>query len=291
MEDTYRVTLEPFEGPLDLLLHLIREHEVDIHDISVATITDQYLAHLEGIERIDVEIAGEFLLMAATLMEIKSRMIALGEPDASPDRDRQSDEDDPRATLVAQLLEYKKYRDAADSLERRRNEWSSRYPIARAAIAEIDSRADALDLEDLHLNDLVEAFGQIMSSVNLERVGDHEITDDDTPIELHVEDLIDLLSRDATSAGLTLREIFTGRTKGQMIGLFIALLELVRQRRLAVTQTDAEIRVALNEQDVPDHDAPEQDEHDQSEPDAQARIPSDDADSSEASSSAFDAKL
>ncbi len=253
MEDTYRVSLEPFEGPLDLLLHLIREHEVDIHDIPVATITDQYLAFLDGIDRIDVEIAGEFLLMAATLMEIKSRMIAMGEPDAvSSDSDKPA-EDDPRATLVAQLLEYKKYRDAADTLEVRRNEWATRYPVARAALAEIESKSDALDLEDLHLNDLVEAFGQIIASVNLERVGDHEVTDDDTPIELHAEDLVDLLSRDATAEGLTLREIFSGRTRGQMIGLFIALLEMVRQRRIAVAQNESEIRVSLRDDEPEQH--------------------------------------
>ena len=253
MEDTYRVSLEPFEGPLDLLLHLIREHEVDIHDIPVATITDQYLGYLEGIERIDVEVAGEFLLMAATLMEIKSRMIALGEPESASADPEKPSEDDPRATLVAQLLEYKKYRDAADSLEARRNQWSTRYPIARAAIAEIEAKPDALDLEDLHLNDLVEAFGEIMASVNLERVGDHEVSDDDTPIELHAEDLVDLLSRHATSDGMTLVEVFSGRTKGQMIGLFIALLELVRQHRLAVSQSDSEIRVSLSDDEPEQH--------------------------------------
>ncbi len=260
MEDTYRVSLEPFEGPLDLLLHLIREQELDIHDIPVAAITEQYLAYLEGIERIDVEIAGVFLLMAATLIEIKSRMISQGEPDAAATDPDKPAADDPRATLVAQLLEYKRYRDAADSLEVRRNQWAARYPIARAALADIESKSDALDLDDLHLNDIVEAFSRIMSSVNLDRVGDHEITDDDTPIELHAEDLIDLLTRDATSEGMSLRQIFSGRTRGQMIGLFIALLELVRQRRLSVTQSDAEIHVALSDdepQSPPEPNEPE----------------------------------
>lgn len=274
MEDKYRVAIDAFEGPLDLLLHLVREHELDIHDIPIATITEQYLDFLGHLDRIDVEVAGEFLLMAATLIEIKSRVIAHAAP---PDRPAPArDEEDPRASLIAQLIEYKKFRDAADALERKAAAWASRVPIARLRLAEVEPDQDEqIDLEDLHLSDLTDAFARIMASVNFDRLGDHEVHDEDTPIELHAEDLLDLLARathnttrtqpdharprpDAPSdrpAGLSLRQILAGRTRLQMIGMFIAVLELVRQRRVAVAQIDDEIRVSLRE-DEPTQETP-----------------------------------
>jgi len=244
MSDTYRVSLEAFQGPLDLLLHLIREEEVDMHDIPIARISDQYMDHLGQIERINVELAGEFLLMAATLMEIKSRMIALHGAEPGERASVESEGDDPRTSLVAQLLEYKKYRDAADRLEVRGERWSARAPVATASWSEPDAE---IEMEDLHLNDLVDAFSRIISAVDFQRVGEHEVGDDDTPIELHAEDLIDLLGRAQGEQGLALEEVFEGRTRPQMIGLFIALLELVRQRRLRVSQSDGGIIIGLRE--------------------------------------------
>src|SRR5688572_5197395 len=125
LTDDYRVRLETFEGPLDLLLFLIRKNEVEIHDIPVASITEQYLAFLKELgvtTRIDIDVAGEFLVMAATLMELKSRMLMprpAGAADEGPGPEGRATKEgqDPRAELVRQLLEYKKYRDAADHLE------------------------------------------------------------------------------------------------------------------------------------------------------------------------------
>ncbi len=247
----YRVQLEAFEGPLDLLLYLIRRAEVDITDIPIATIADQYLAHLAGIERIDIDTAGEFLVMAATLMEIKSRSLAPparegaveGEEGATPPADDSAP--DPRAELVRQLLAYKAYRDAADALDRHRREWERRHPAApagidderlRAALAEAGEGGGALDMEDLSLLDLAEAFASIMATVNLDRLGDHKVVDDDTPIELHAADLLDRLRRDAAEGPVSFGALLAGRSRAEMIGLFLAVLELVRQRRLAVRQ-------------------------------------------------------
>lgn len=244
MDSAYRVELEAFEGPLDLLLHLIRRAEVDLHDIPIATITEQFLESLGAIDRIDIELAGEFLLMAATLMELKSRMLM--PTDEGPGRTAGSDEEggDPRADLVRQLLEYKKYRDAGETLQRRLRVWEQRYPAARAGHSpDPSSDADDIELEDLDLVDLVEAFEQIISAVNLDRLGDHEIVDDDTPIELHAEDLVDRLGREGGT--IELGRIFAGRTRVEMIGLFLAMLELVRQRRVGVSQDDGTITVSL----------------------------------------------
>ncbi|MEZ6233189.1 MAG: segregation/condensation protein A [Phycisphaerales bacterium] len=259
MVEDYCVRLDAFEGPLDLLLHLIRRAEVDIHDIPVAQIAGQYVKHLEQVHTIDIDLAGEFLVMAATLMEVKSRMLSPrpeGEGEAEGERGgRPGDGVDPRADLVRQLLEYKRHRDAADALEERRMTWERRFPAGHAgidkeAIAEAAARVQAggggdmgedagpggLDMEDLSLGDLVEAFAQVIAAVNFDRLGDHQITFDDTPMELHQADILDRLTREGTGGELALPRVFEGRSRSEMVGLFIATLELVKQRRLRVRQ-------------------------------------------------------
>lgn len=257
--DDYRVRLTAFEGPLDLLLYLIRKDEVDIHDIPVASITEQYLAFLEELKginpaRIDIDTAGEFLVMAATLMEIKSRMLmpqpvaAPGEAAASTER---APKEDPRAALVRQLLEYKQYRDAADSLERRAELWRKRFGGAAAgleggALAQALESAPDIELEDIDLLDLVEAFQRIAESVNFERLGDHQVTYDDTPIELHAADIVTRLGSEERGATVELARFFQGRTRSEMVGLFLALLELVRNRRVLVRQDKVEGQILLS---------------------------------------------
>jgi len=253
MTESYRVMLEAFEGPLDLLLYLIRKAEVDVADIPVAAITEQYVAFLSGeaIERIDIETAGEFLVMAATLMEIKSRMLAaerVGAPAAGAEGVAREAED-PRAELVRQLLEFKKYRDAAESLERRGTEWGRRFGAGAgvdggALAAAIEGAAD-VELEDLDLVDLVEAFHRIAETVNFDRLGDHQVRYDDTPIELHAEDIVSRLGVPEAGGELELGEMFRGRTRPEMVGLFLALLELVRSRRVMVRQEATEGRIVV----------------------------------------------
>jgi segregation and condensation protein A len=275
--DEYSVKLDAFEGPLDLLLYLIRRSEVDLHDIPVSQITGQYMAYLEQIHSIDIEQAGEFLVMAATLMEIKSRMLAPAPEQAQGESGPDGSEAaaDPRAELVQQLVAYKRFRDAAGLLERRMQAWEGRFGAAAAGLSVgpasgqtdeasgLDDRG--LDLGDLDLIDLVQAFGRIIETIDLQRVGDHRVVDDETPIEVHAADLVDRLSRDgremaefgseAPSGGLAfprrgmrLRELLTGRSRAEAIGLFLAMLELVRQRRLAVRQdAELEVLVALRE--------------------------------------------
>ena len=275
--DDYIVRLDTFEGPLDLLLHLIRRAEVEITDIPISVVADQYLAHLRGIERIDIELAGEFLVMAATLMEIKSRMLMpperRGGGAGSEEEGESGPTDDPRAELVQQLLAYKRYRDAASTLEQRMSQWERRYPAASAAIDMRGALEDVepdLDVEDLQLYDLVEAFGRILETVDLDRAAratPHGAYAD-TPSELHAEDLPDRLRRSraerrsdgADDERLTLRDLLTGRARGEMIGLFLALLELLRRRAVTIRQDSAgaDVRIGLN--DDPDEAPAESDD-------------------------------
>jgi len=239
----YRVRLESFEGPLDLLLFLIRRAEVDITDIPIATIADQYVNYLKAIDTIDIDLAGEFLVLAATLMEIKSRMLAPVKPGATvSDGIEAPDTTDPRADLVNQLLAYKKFRDASDALDHRRQEWEQRYPAARAGMNDEELReailasAQDVELEDVSLVDLVDAFSAIIASVNFDRLGDHQVTYDDTPIELHAEDIVEHLKKQTEGTQIPLVGLFTGRTRSEMLGLFLAVLELVRRRAISVQQ-------------------------------------------------------
>jgi segregation and condensation protein A len=258
----YQVRLDAFEGPLDLLLYLIRKSEVDLHDIPVGQITHQYLAFLEGaggVAALDVETAGEFLVMAATLMEIKSRMLMPAqrreEGDGAGEEGRAPEPAaDPRAELVRQLMEYKKYRDAAMALESRQQQWEKRFAAApayaAAAPAPPADENEAVELEDLTLLDLVAAFTKIIETVDFARVGEHRVLDDETPIHVHAEDLLTRLKRDGGSdRAMYFTEIFRGRSRSECIGLFLAMLELIRYGKLRATQQDrGPIRIALREE-------------------------------------------
>lgn len=247
----YRVRLDAYAGPLDLLLYLVKRHEIDLHDIPVAELTEQYLRHLEVIKSIDVESAGEFLVMAATLVEVKSRMIIPqshreGEGDNEDPTQDIEQTADPRYELVQQLLAYKAFKDAAYALDDRAQQWEHRFPVHAKAGKRVEEEKQeevSIDLEDVNVYDLCEAFGRILETVG--HLGDHAVTYDDTPISMHAEDIHDRLKTDAPAAGLTLREIFEGRSnKSEMIGLFLATLELVRQRLVRVVQDEA-MKVAV----------------------------------------------
>lgn len=246
----YRVQLDAYAGPLDLLLYLVKRHEIDLHDIPVAELTEQYLHHLEVIKSIDVESAGEFLVMAATLVEIKSRMIipqSQREGEGNNEDPTQDIEEtaDPRYELVQQLLAYKAFKDAAYALDDRAQQWEHRFPVhvkAGERVEEDKPEEVSIDLEDVNVFDLCEAFGRILETVG--HIGDHAVTYDDTPISMHAEDIHDRLRTDAPAGGMTLQEIFEGRSnKSEMIGLFLATLELVRQKLVTVVQ-DAQIEDA-----------------------------------------------
>jgi len=255
MSESYRVRLDAFEGPMDLLLYLIRKHEVDLHDIPLSLIADQYIGFLDDVDRIDIDLAGEFLVMATTLMELKSRMLA-AQSDAKDAGDVDDDDTpfepggDPRLELVRQLLEYKKYRDAGDALDDRRKEWAQRYPV-RAAPIDDESVRQAMDemgeleLEDLDLADLVEAFRQIVASVNFDRIGEHEVMSDETPIEVHAQHIVDQLSGSSAGHRVSLRTIVEGKSRAEMVGLFLAILVLVRDQRVGVAMVDGEVEMVL----------------------------------------------
>jgi segregation and condensation protein A len=240
----YRVELDVYNGPMDLLLYLIKRDELDITDIPIARITDSYvhyvamLKEMSSEEGLDINVAGDFLVMAATLMEIKSAML-LPKPPPEPGKDGQTtaaqDLADPRYELVQQLLEYKRFKDTAALLEHKQQSHENRFPRYPAKLEGEADEPPPVDLDEVQVWDLLDAFSRLMREVGV-RKRFHEVVYDDTPIDLHAADIEDRLSREGK---LTLRALIVGRkSRSEMIGVFLALLELIREKKILVHQPD-----------------------------------------------------
>ncbi len=223
----YRVNLDIYNGPMDLLLYLIRREEIDIHDIPIARITEQYCTHVETLKMLDPDLAGEFLVLAATLMEIKTRMLLPASQEDAGDEELL----DPRVELVRQLLEYKAFKDAAGDLRDAADNQSMRFPRKPTEIEQ--EEPPGKDLEEVNIWDLIEAFNDLMTSVG-QHLTEAEIIYDDTPIELHITDILDRLGREGD---MTFRQIFAGRIhRTELVGLFLAILELIRRGKITIEQ-------------------------------------------------------
>ena len=224
----YNIDLPVFRGPLDLLLYLVKRNEVDICDIPIARVAAQFLDYLGIIQQIDVEWAGDFLVMAATLMELKSKMLL-------PRSEVESaEEEDPRLELVKQLIEYKKFKDAAALLEAQAERQQARLP--RQPVETPAVRDPAREpLHRVELWDLVSAFGRLMRETAA--LQPRQIVMDDTPIHVHMERI---LQRLAERAPVSLTELFTPpHTRGRLLGLFLATLELIKGKQVVVEQPEA----------------------------------------------------
>ena len=235
--DDYKVNLEVFEGPLDLLLYLIKKDELDIYDIPIERVTSQYMAYLGTMEMLDLGLASEFIVMASTLALIKSRMLL---PSDIPANDANADEDegtDPRWDLVRQLVEYKRFKDAAGKLlEREYVQQNIFGGGGDALVGEGEAEAEAKPLGDVSLFDLITAFNEVLSKAPVEPIGQIE------PIAWTVPDKIDMILRLTrhSEKGVAFSKLFNQHSpRGEIIVTFLALLELLRLRQIAVFQTEA----------------------------------------------------
>lgn len=226
IELPYQVRLEQFEGPLDLLLHLIKKNEINIYDIPIALITQQYLDYLNLMTSLNLAVAGDFLVMAATLVQIKSKML-LPVDDAEPDDD---DGPDPREELVRRLLEYKQYKDAANRLEDRERYWREVFSREKAAPAAVQS--DETLIEDVTLFDLVDALQGILSRTPHKHL--IEIAAENLTVKDRMNAILEALSE---KDSVTFASLFEGqRHRLLIIVTFLALLELVRIKLIRVFQ-------------------------------------------------------
>jgi len=235
----YQVNLETFRGPLDLLLYLVKHDEIDIRDIPIARLTAQFLEHLRVLEMIDVELAGDFLVMAATLMEIKSRMLLPRSEEAV------GEDADPRQELVRQLLEYKKYKDAAALLEAQAERQMCRLPRQPIDTA-IEQDPAQQPLRSVELWDLVSAFGRLMRETLA--LQPQQIVVDETPIHVYMETILARLEHEP----LPFSAVFTPPyTRGRLLGFFLAILELIKSRQLLVEQPEPFGEIMLSKPTMP----------------------------------------
>lgn len=240
----FRVELEVFRGPLDLLLYLVRKHEVEITEIPIAPITEQFLAYLEVLKELNVDDAGDFLEMASTLVEIKSRML-LPRPEEVEDP-----LEDPRHDLVQRLLEYKKFKDASTMLEERGRQWQQRFPrLANDALQRSRDPAEE-PIHEVELWDLVSAFARILRENAVTPASN--IRYDDTPIHVYMCRIHERLRQQPRLAFTEL--LSANMHRSSLIGLFLAVLELVRHHGVRVEQDDlfTEIWLVASPQDSDD---------------------------------------
>jgi len=246
---TVTIKLARFEGPLDLLLHLIKRDEVDIYDIPIAHITQQYLGYLEIMRILDLEVAGEFLVMAATLMRIKAKMLlplpGLGEED--------EDEGDPREELVQRLIEYRQFKEAAGTLKDREGE---RRLLHERGMVPGDDEMGPLPLAPASLFDLIDALNRVMSRLPEPSV--YEVVGEIYDVEEKMQLIASLAAEQGT---MTFESLLARcRVRLEMIVTFMAMLELIKMGRISVVQTVGfgEIQIVYRPPEGSDaHAAPE----------------------------------
>ncbi len=213
---SYEIKVGDFEGPLDLLLHLIRKNEINIYDIPIALITRQYIETLDLMQSLNLAIAGDFLVMAATLIHIKSKMLLPPGDEAD-----EIEEGDPRRALVWQLLEYQKFKEAACSLEKREAYWRDIYGKDPSPLT---SDVEEIPLVDLSLYDLLDAFKRVLARVPDQRV--FQITTDELSVKDRMQLLMDKLEQ---VESLLFDQLFEEvKTREAIVVAFLALLELIR---------------------------------------------------------------
>lgn len=228
-EDDFIINLDRFTGPLDLLLHLIKEHEMDIFDIPISEISEKYLAYMEGINEMNLDGAGDFLLMAATLAHIKSKMLL--PPSGDDEDDDEDNSGDPREELVRRLLEYQKYKDAAAHLDDRPLLGRDVYhrPLDRSLAA----APDQVEIEDVSVFQLIEVFQELLDKAKIH--APHQVRLDTVSVESRIREILKAIGG---NEHVTFRSLFSDvYSRSELVGTFLAILELARILVLRIFQT------------------------------------------------------
>ncbi|MBW3670793.1 MAG: segregation/condensation protein A [Acidobacteria bacterium] len=239
---SYRVTLPTFEGPLDLLLHLIKKHEIDIYDIPILLITDQYNRYLEAMENLDLEIAADYIYMAALLIHIKSKVLLPRNVD-----EQGEPEEDPRQELVQRLLEYQRYKSVAETFAEtdvvRMGVWT------RPTTARPESEPGEMDMGEVSLFDLIDAFSRVLREYKLSHPEPMQLKRSVHKVSHKMKEMLgELVKRNP----LRLLWYLEGRERGELVAIFLATLELVRLGGISLMQSGAfgEIVVHRTEKEI-----------------------------------------
>ena len=226
-EDAPRIHLPLFEGPLDLLLFLIKREKIDIHDIPIAPITRQYMEYLDLMRELNLDVAGEFMVMAATLIHIKSKMLVPIEPTEAEGEEEQVD---PREELVRRLLEFQRYKEAAGVLHQQAQIRAAQWTRPDTVLPTFDDAGE--EMLEAGLYDLVAAFKELLD--RRKALLAHEVESEGPPVEQRMDELLAMIGE---GESLEFLELFASlATKAAMITTFLALLELIRLKRVRVYQ-------------------------------------------------------
>ena len=230
MSQEYKVKLEVFEGPLDLLLYLIKKDEVDIYDISLERITAQYLEFMEAFKVLDLELAGEFVVMAANLIYLKSRALL---PVSVQPPDEDAEEEDPRWDLIRQLVEYKKFKDAAAHLSQREMDQSNLFArMTESPEAALPERP----LGDVSVFDLINAFNNVLKRIASKSEDLREIFEENYTVSDKIDFIMKMMASDVP---LKFSELFANvASRTEIVVTFLALLELIRLKQLKAIQQE-----------------------------------------------------
>ncbi|XWN36830.1 MAG: segregation/condensation protein A [Balneola sp.] len=221
----YRVQLNNFEGPLDLLLFFIKRDELDIYDIPISYITQQYLEYVNLMEELDLDVASEFILMASMLMSIKAKMMLPREEDEN----EEIDETDPRYELVQKLLEYKRYKEMAIKMADIDEETRKRYKRGFPDADNVDQQATGEALKDVTLFDLISAFRKVLTDIERQRIV-HKVNKVETTIEEQAEFILESLTKSGRQSFTTLCKNVTSRVV--IVVTFLAVLEMIKEQQI-----------------------------------------------------------
>lgn len=224
----YQITINDFEGPLDLLLHLIKKQDVDIMDISIEEITKQYLEFIEQQEKMNLNIASEYLIMAAELLEIKSSILL-------PKHEEEIEEEDPRENLINRLLEYKIYKEVTNEFEKLEENRKQYYTKSQENLNEYRNQDDSIDLGDIDLNDLMEAFSKFLVRKQEEKPLNTKISKKEYSVKERSTEIISVLKK---KKKMNFEELFDTYKKDYIIVTFLSILSLARKQEINIKQED-----------------------------------------------------
>jgi segregation and condensation protein A len=240
---SYKLKLDIFEGPLDLLLYLIKKDEINIYDIPIAKVTEQYLQYLELMKLLNLDIVGDFLVMSATLLQIKSKML-LPQENVAPEEE----EIDPREDLVRRLLEYKKFKELAEELRQKESTRQNFFTRGMTTPSPEAAEAEGEIYFEASLFDLISAFNQALKDIPRELF--YEVIKDEFTVDAKIHDILHLL---LDTPHLKLTQFFqNAKNKMEIVATFLAILELIRLKEIVVVQKQVfgEIEVMRNKDNI-----------------------------------------
>ncbi|WP_100331462.1 segregation/condensation protein A [Bacillus xiapuensis] len=231
----YKVKIDAFEGPLDLLLHLIQRLEIDIYDIPMAEITEQYLLFIHAMKEMELDIASEYLVMAATLLAIKSKtLLPAYEEEAEPEEWEQ--EDDPREELVEQLIEYKKFKEAAERLKQKEEERGQFFTKAPSDLTAFEKEEPSAAGLNVTVYDMLGAFHKLLRRKKLKRPVTTKVRRQEISIEKRMDEILATLMQKRRP--ISFLDLFPDEDRESLVVSFLAVLELMKQNQIIAEQQE-----------------------------------------------------